>query len=138
MRSTEHLPAIDELVDHLVEKHFMDDGKRSAAITALREREEQRSTGIGGGIAIPHCFLDEIKEVVAIFGRSTTGIEFCALDCSPVHFVFLFVVPKAQYSLHLKTLAAIARILNSAETRSSLREAKSALEIYDILSQKSA
>lgn len=138
MQSTEHWPAIEELVHHLVENDILDESLQERTLKALRLREDQRSTGIGGGIAIPHCFIDELEEVVAIFGRSTKGIDFCALDRAPVHFVVLFLVPESQYTTHLKTLAAIAKILNSAETRSRLADATSGDELLDILSLKAS
>ena len=56
------------------------------------------STGIGFGIAIPHCSSDRLEEVVAAFGRSTTGIEFDALDNAPVKFVVRFHRPEKSIS----------------------------------------
>lgn len=138
MEAEEHWPAIEELVGQLVSIGSLPEDQQEAVLEALKLREEQRSTGIGGGIAIPHCFSESIEEVVAIFGRSHAGIDFCALDRAPVHFVVLFVVPQSQYTLHLKTLAAIAKILNSAETRQRLADAASEEEIIEILSQKAA
>ncbi|MEC5127366.1 PTS sugar transporter subunit IIA [Verrucomicrobiales bacterium BCK34] len=138
MQSNEHWPAIEELVAHLVENGDLDESLHETTLTALRLREDQRSTGIGGGIAIPHCFIKDLDEVVAVFGRSTGGIDFCALDRAPVHFVVLFLVPESQYTMHLKTLAAIAKILNSAETRSRLADATSGEELLDILSLKAS
>ena len=138
MQSDEQFPAIAELVDRLVSSGSMPAAKQAEALAALTAREEQRSTGIGGGIAIPHCFLTDLESVVAIFGRSTGGIDFCALDRAPVHFVVLFIVPESQHTLHLKTLAAIAKILNSAETRSRLAEATDESALFEILSLKAA
>ncbi len=138
MDAGEQIPAIVELVAHLVEVGALPHMKQESALAALKAREEQRSTGIGGGIAIPHCFLDELDSVVVVFGRSTAGIDFCALDRAPVHFVVLFIVPESQHTLHLKTLAAIAKLLNSAETRSRLAAATSKGELYEILSLKAA
>ncbi|MEQ1839126.1 MAG: PTS sugar transporter subunit IIA [Verrucomicrobiales bacterium] len=138
MQSDEQIPSIAELVDHLVDVGALSPKKQESALNALRAREEQRSTGIGGGIAIPHCFLAGIESVITIFGRSNRGIDFCSLDRAPVHFVVLFIVPEAQHNLHLKTLAAISKILNSAETRSRLAEADGAAELYEILSSKAA
>jgi mannitol/fructose-specific phosphotransferase system IIA component (Ntr-type) len=138
MQSDEQFPAIAELVDRLVSSGSLPDAKQAEALAALTAREEQRSTGIGGGIAIPHCFLTDLESVVAIFGRSTGGIDFCALDRAPVHFVVLFIVPESQHTLHLKTLAAIAKILNSAETRSRLAEATDESALFEILSLKAA
>ena len=90
------------------------------------------STGIGFGIAIPHCSSDRINDVVAAFGRSTTGIEFDALDSAPVKFVVLFIVPKNQFQTHLRTLASIAKFLNDRATRDKLANAKSTQEILSI------
>jgi mannitol/fructose-specific phosphotransferase system IIA component (Ntr-type) len=90
------------------------------------------STGIGFGIAIPHCSSDRIDDVVAAFGRSTAGIEFDALDNAPVRFVVLFIVPKNQFQTHLRTLASIAKFLNDRGTREKLGSAKSTEEILSI------
>ena len=95
------------------------------------------STGIGFGIAIPHCSSDRLEEVVAAFGRSTTGIEFDALDNAPVKFVVLFIVPKNQFQTHLRTLASIAKFLNDRSVRESLANAKSADEILSIFRDRS-
>jgi mannitol/fructose-specific phosphotransferase system IIA component (Ntr-type) len=138
MTSQEHWPAIVELVDHLVTSGDFPVESRETVLQSLKEREDQRSTGIGNGVAIPHCFSEEIEEVAMVFGKSSHGIEFYALDRAPVYFVVLFVVPKSQYTLHLKTLAAIAKILNSAETRSNLEQAETPTEILEVLSRKTA
>ncbi|MEX2579960.1 MAG: PTS sugar transporter subunit IIA [Verrucomicrobiales bacterium] len=138
MQSDELWPAIAELVEHLVNDDALTETQKDTALAALKAREEQRSTGIGGGIAIPHCFLPGIEEVIAVFARSRKGVDFCALDRAPVHFIVLFLVPEAQYTLHLKTLAAIAKILNSAETRKRLSEAENNQAITAVLSEKAA
>lgn len=138
MQSDEHWPAIVELVEHLVAIGDLPEDQKSSALTALKAREDQRSTGIGGGIAIPHCFLPGLENVVTVFGRSNKGVDFCALDRALVHFVVLFMVPAEQYTLHLKTLAAIAKTLNSAETRKQLSAANEESEIISILSEKAS
>ena len=90
------------------------------------------STGIGFGIAIPHCSSDRLEKVVAAFGRSSAGIEFDALDNAPVKFVVLFIVPKNQFQTHLRTLASIAKFLNDRSVRDQLANASSADEILSI------
>ena len=81
--------------------------------------------------------MDDIDEVIAVFGRSIEGIDFCALDNAPVHYTVLFVVPRSQYTLHLKTLAAIAKKLNSGDVRNNLAEATSEEGIIKILADPS-
>ena len=136
MQATEHWPAIEELIDHLIASGAFPETGRPSILDSLRDREDQRSTGIGGGIAIPHAFSDQIEEVTAIIGRSPGGIDFGALDNAPVNFVVLFVVPTEQYTLHLRTLAAIAKILNSGEVRTQLAAAADRDEILDVLAMR--
>ncbi len=136
MQSDERFPAIAELVTGLVASGSLPAALQPAALTALHAREEQRSTGIGGGIAIPHSFLAGLESVVAIFGRSRKGIDFSSDDRAPVHFVVLFLVPESQHALHLQTLAAIAKILNSARTRTLLAEAPDEAALFEILSPR--
>jgi mannitol/fructose-specific phosphotransferase system IIA component (Ntr-type) len=137
MRATERWPAIVELIDLLVSQNKIKPADRDSILASLKQREETMSTGIGFGIAIPHCSSDRLGEVVAAFGRSSSGIEFDALDNAPVKFVVLFIVPKNQFQTHLRTLASIAKFLNDRSVRESLASAKSADEILKIFRDRS-
>jgi mannitol/fructose-specific phosphotransferase system IIA component (Ntr-type) len=132
MKATERWPAIVELIDLLVSLGKIKSQDRDDILASLKQREETMSTGIGFGIAIPHCSSDRLDEVVASFGRSSGGIEFDALDNAPVKFVVLFIVPKNQFQTHLRTLASIAKFLNDRSIRESLATAKSREEILAI------
>src|SRR5450631_594844 len=123
MKATERWPAIVELIDLLVSLGKIKPEDRDSILATLRQREETMSTGIGFGIAIPHASSNCVSEVVAAFGRSSTGIEFDSLDNSPVRFIVLFVVPKDQFQVHLRTLAAIAKFLNDKSVREQLAKA---------------
>lgn len=136
MKATEHWAAIVELVDYLVERGDIPKESSEPILTALQEREAQVSTGIGSGVAIPHTFSDNLEEVVAVFGRSKEGIDFEALDNAPVHFIILFIVPKKDYHLHLRTLAAIAKMFTNCEVRRNLSTAICRNDILDILDPK--
>ena len=136
MQATEHWPAIEELIDQLIAVEAFPAGGRDGILESLRDREDQRTTGIGGGIAIPHAFSDQIDDVIAIIGRSPGGIDFGAPDDIPVNFVVLFVVPSEQYTLHLRTLAAIAKILNSGEVRAQLAAAADRDAMIEVLSMR--
>src|SRR2546428_11765342 len=137
MTATERWPAIVELFDLLVRPSKFKPDDRDSILASLKQREETMSTGIGFGIAFPHCSSDRIDDVVAAFGRSTTGIEFDAFDNAPVKFVVLFIVPKNQFQTHLRTLASIAKFLNDRATRESLAQAQSADEILSIFRDRS-
>src|SRR3982751_4691557 len=132
MKATERWSAIVELIDLLVNLGKIKAEGRDNILASLKQREETMSTGIGFGIAIPHCSSDRIDEVVAAFGRSSSGIEFDALDNAPVKFVVLFIVPKNQFQTHLRTLASSAKFLNDRSVRESLANAKSTNEILGI------
>src|SRR5690242_9806716 len=132
MKATERWDAIVELMDLLVARGQIKAEDREGILASLKQREETMSTGIGFGIAIPHCSSERIENVVAAFGRSTNGIEFDALDNAPVKFVVLFIVPKNQFQTHLRTLASIAKFLNDRGTRDKLASAKSTDEILAI------
>lgn len=132
MKATERWDAIVELMDLLVARDQIKPEDREGILASLKQREETMSTGIGFGIAIPHCSSDRLNKVVAAFGRSSTGIEFDALDNAPVKFVVLFIVPKNQFQTHLRTLASIAKFLNDRSVRDQLASATSADEIMSI------
>jgi len=136
MKATEHWPAIVELMDFLVEEGDIPKIHQEEILAALKQREEQISTGIGSGVAIPHTFSDNIENVVAVLGRSKNGIDFEALDNAPVHFIILFIVPRKDYHLHLRTLAAIAKMFTNCEVRKKLFTATTRDEILEILDPK--
>lgn len=136
MKSEEHWPAIVELVEHLDREGLLGSENKEDVLGALQVREDQISTGIGSGVAIPHAFSDKLENVVAMFGRSKKGIDFEALDNAPVNFVLLFVVPKKDYHMHLQTLAAIAKMFNNCEVRQQLAEAETRREILEILGSR--
>jgi mannitol/fructose-specific phosphotransferase system IIA component (Ntr-type) len=132
MNATQRWDAIVELIDLLVARGKVEPDARESILTSLKQREETMSTGIGFGIAIPHCSSDRISDVVAAFGRSSKGIEFDALDNAPVKFVVLFVVPKNQFQTHLRTLASIAKFLNDRSVREELANAPDADSILRV------
>jgi mannitol/fructose-specific phosphotransferase system IIA component (Ntr-type) len=138
MQATERWGAIVELVDLLVSVGKVKPEDRDVVLAVLRQREETMSTGIGFGIAIPHASSDRVTEVVAAFGRSSGGIEFDSLDNAPVKFVVLFVVPRDQFQMHLRTLAAIAKLLNDRTVRESLGSATEAKDILAIFKSRGA
>lgn len=137
MTSKERWDAIRELVDLLVEAGKVDKSDRADVLECIRQREETMSTGIGFGIAIPHASSAKVSEVVAAFGRSTSGIPFESLDGEPVNFIVLFVVPKDQFQTHLRTLAAIAKFLNDKTVREELSKAPSSAAILQVFENRS-
>ena len=127
---------MDELLDHLISVGDFSPEWRSEVSNSLRLREAMISTGVGGGVAIPHAFSEHINEVVAVFGRSRAGIDFEAQDREAVHFVVLFISPLKSYQKHLHALAAIARMFTKPETRERMMFANDGDELYQLFRQK--
>jgi len=136
MKAVEHWLAIVELVDRLVDSGQLPIAQRGEMLDAFRTREEQVSTGIGLGVAIPHAFSDHLDRVIAVFGKSEAGIDFQSLDDKPVHIIILFIVPRKEYHMHLQTLAAIAKMFTNIEIRRQLTAAETCEEILTIFESK--
>ncbi len=102
-------------------------------VKVLLEREQLGSTGIGGGIGIPHGKMKEIDSLVLGFGLSRKGVDFDSLDGRPTHIFFLLITPENSTGLHLKLLARISRILKDDPFKSRLLNATSSDEILDII-----
>ncbi|WP_022668499.1 PTS sugar transporter subunit IIA [Desulfospira joergensenii] len=99
----------------------------------LMEREELGSTGIGGGIAIPHGKLNTVESVKVGFGLSRTGVEYDSLDGKPVHIFFLLLTPENSTGSHLKVLAQISKLLKREDFKLRLKSARTADELYEII-----
>jgi nitrogen PTS system EIIA component len=99
----------------------------------LIDRERMGSTGLGAGIAIPHCKLSDLSDVLLAIGVSRVGIDFHAADGIPVTIVFLVVSPAEAPGLHLQALARISRIIRMPGVAEGLRSASTAESIAEIV-----
>jgi len=102
---------------------------REAALSALREREALGSTGIGGGVAIPHAKHESIERLVAALGISRDGIEFDAVDEKPVKVVFMLLARVDNPGPHIQALAEIAQLVQAPRFVQRVVEAKSAADV---------
>jgi PTS system nitrogen regulatory IIA component len=101
-------------------------GNKEDALGRLVEREKVMSTGIGGGIAIPHARTPGVTRTVVVLGRSVAGVEFDAVDGKPVEVVFLILGPPESSAEHVKVLARIARLVKQPEFHAAVLQAESA------------
>lgn len=100
----------------------------------LRRREQDACTGLGGGVAIPHCRWKDLREVVMAVGVSPSGIDFCAPDGIPVSLLFLVLSPIEAPSRHLQALARLSRLVRRTPgLAAELLRATSAREIASAL-----
>lgn len=101
----------------------------------LWEREQLGSTGIGGGVAIPHCKLPGLERVVVAIGLAPAGVDFNAVDGQPVRVFFLVVSPANAPAAHLQSLAAISKWVKADRHVPRLLELHDVGEIYRLLSE---
>lgn len=100
---------------------------------AVWAREEVLSTGIGGGVAIPHGKTNTAPELSMAAGVAAGPLDFASLDGAPVRLVFLLVGPEAAAGAHVKALSRISRLVRRDELRARLAGAASAEEFLAIL-----
>jgi nitrogen PTS system EIIA component len=121
---------LDELIDI-----FYADGKlrdKEAFRCEVFNREEEASTGIGLGIAMPHGSCKGVIEATIVFGKSKRGIEYSSMDGKPAHLFFLIAVPEEAHDIHLRILSEISSVLMDSEVRKRLMEADSYEDIMNI------
>lgn len=121
LKAENKIQAIDELIEILYE-----DGKvrdKEEFKKAVLKREEEFSTGIGMGIAIPHGKNKAVVEPSIAFGKSKKGIDYQSMDDKPAHLFFLIAVPEESSDIHLKALSEISRKLMHSEIREMLMNA---------------
>jgi len=105
-------------------------------VKVLMERERLGSTGIGGGIGIPHGKMKILESLILGFGLSRKGVDFESLDGQPTHIFFLLVTPENSTGLHLKLLARISRILKNDPFKDRLLNATDSQEILRIIREE--
>jgi fructose PTS system EIIBC or EIIC component len=131
MNSTQKHDAIEELVNVLDSAGKITN--KAAFKEAILKRESQSTTGIGDGIAIPHAKTAVVKEPAIVFGKSTSGVEYEALDGQPSHLFFMIAAPEGANNTHLEALARLSGLLMKEEVREKLLKATSKNEIIDII-----
>jgi PTS system nitrogen regulatory IIA component len=99
----------------------------------LQKREELGSTGMGGGVAIPHARFQQINKPLGMLVRLRKPIDFDAVDGKPVDTVFLILLPEAADGEQLGALALIARKLRNPAITAALRRARDSAEMYQVL-----
>ncbi len=96
----------------------------------LISRERLGSTGIGQGIAIPHCRLEGLDHVVGVLMTLEESVEFDSIDNQPVDLIFALIVPKEATSEHLELLSQLAEKFNERSFCDRLRQSEDAGTLY--------
>lgn len=97
---------------------------------SLIERERLGSTGLGEGVALPHCRLNACNDIIGLLMQLEKPIDFDAVDSQPVDLVFALLVPEQAVDEHLLALQAIAEKFSDQEYRLALRQAEDNEQLY--------
>ena len=135
LQSTERNGVIRELVDLLAKSVGLDEKDVPAIVKAIIVRENQATTGLGKGAAIPHVKHPAVKQIAGALGRSSVGIDFASHDRAPVYLVGLVLSPPDNPEQHLAAMEKIVRNLNRENFRRFLRQAASKEEMIEIIQE---
>jgi PTS system nitrogen regulatory IIA component len=128
----------DEILKELIGLLGLDDKSEGMLFKMLKRRENLGSTGIGRGIAIPHCRSLVVTKLRVAFGRKPQGVDFKAIDEKPVFFFFLIVAPPLEVSnQYLPVLGKIAQFSKESDVPDRLLKLKQPREFMALLEEKS-
>ena len=132
--ATEKREAINELVDLLGAARLIKDTEATKAV--VWEREQQRSTGIGEGLAIPHGKSNCSDRLLIALGRPASPIDFDSVDRKPVSLIVLLVSPPDKTADHIQALGKISRLMADPDFREAAYAAGSAGELYELFKKQ--
>ncbi|MFQ5536929.1 MAG: PTS sugar transporter subunit IIA [Gemmatimonadota bacterium] len=127
----------DEILKELVSLLGLDEKSEAILFKTLKRRENLGSTGIGKGIAIPHCRSLVVNRLRLAYGRKPGGVDFNAIDGQPVYNFFLIVAPPLEVSnQYLPVLGKIAQFAKDPEVPQALLDLETPEEFLDLLDRK--
>lgn len=136
LKASSKQEAIDELINQLDQAGRLTD--KAAFREAILQREQQSTTGIGEGIAIPHAKSHAVKTPSIAFGRSASGIDYDSLDEKPAHLFFMIAASEGANNEHLQALSRLSTLLMDEQFRSKLVNASNVAQILEAVNQKEA
>jgi nitrogen PTS system EIIA component len=130
VRAADKTRLLKELCVRAAQALKLDEADISAEIL---KREELGSTGVGGGIAIPHARIQKVQKPFGVLARLRKPMDFNAIDGQPVDIVFLLLLPVTQAGEQLNALAAVARKLRDPKTARDLRSASDSAGLFEAM-----
>ncbi|WP_178021970.1 PTS fructose transporter subunit IIABC [uncultured Paenibacillus sp.] len=126
--------AIDELIGSLVANGRINDQVLFKEM--ILKREAEASTGIGGGIAMPHAKTKAVNEATVVFAKSAKGVDYGTLDGEPATLFFMIAVPEGAGNVHLQTLASLSKLLIDGGFMERLQSASTPEEVVALFDEK--
>lgn len=134
LQSTTKNEVIDEMIASLEKHHVINNADQFKE--AILKREEQATTGLGNGIAMPHAKTAAVNEATVLFAKSNKGVDYESLDGEPAYLFFMIAVPDGAYDTHLQALAALSRSLLDEKFIEGLKSAKTPDEVVNIFQKR--
>jgi len=135
LRATSKPEVLAELVRAIIAAGCLKEQEADSVVTALLEREEIGSTGIGNGLAIPHVKHHAIGRLVGAFGHSSAGVPYDALDGEPARVFFLILWPVGVIGPHLEAIAQISKLLTHPDVLARLKMSSTKEEVLALFDQ---
>lgn len=133
LKASDKKGVVAELVAAMKKAYPSDRIPAPELVDAILHRESKLgSTGLGGGVAIPHAHVESIRNLVGAFGRSTRPVEFSAIDGQPVHLFFVIASPPALKSEYIEALKITSSAIRTANFCRFLKGARTSREIEEI------
>lgn len=127
----------DEILAEMIGLLGLDERSNTALFKIAKRRENLGSTGVGRGVAIPHCRSPVVEGLRLAFGRTRAGVEYQGIDNLPVHFLFLIVAPPLEVSnQYLPVLGRIAQFVKEPDVPDRLMAVKTPEEFLALLDEK--
>lgn len=136
LQATTKDEAINEMADLEVATGIVNNKEKF--VESIWAREKESTTGIGGGIAMPHARNEYINKARVLFAKSEKGVDYDSLDQQPVHLFFMITAPAGADNTHLQALAKLSSLLINPDLVEKLKAAKTADEVIDLFSQAEA
>lgn len=124
---------IHDLVHVLCEKHHT--LNREEVLSVVLAREEQVSTGVGCGLAVPHGKIKEIEKIYMAAAVCPEGIDFKSQDCEPAKLLFLIISPESSAGIHIKALSCISRLISDAQVRKQLVDSDNSEHFLEVIKE---
>lgn len=125
--------AIIELVEALSKAGHLGKNKSTDVSNSIIKRENDASTGIGKGVAVPHVKFANITNAVAAIGVSGGGIDFSSLDKQPVYVIIMLISPVDNPDKHLQAMEKIFKMLQLDKCRRFLRQSQTVEQIKEVI-----
>ena len=133
LKATTKSEVIDEMVHNYYEHGIIDD--ENLYKKDIIKREEEGSTGMGDGIAIPHAHDAAVKKPAVQFARSVAGVDYDSMDGQPAHLFFMIAAPEGGDNTHLQALAALSQVLMNPDVVTALKAADTPDKVQDIFAE---